>query len=448
MANENAQSVRGASVLLFVFGLLLLLVGLLANDFVLNRLDANPPIAPRAAERLHAVQIIMVLSGLLLLALAQILRPGRCQRVLQSWMSRELAVRILLMLLTLLVPLYILEVGLRPWAQFKPKRTTLFIKDENLGWKLKPGTRDYWGGTIVQINAKGLRGQEIPYARLPGRVRILCLGDSVTFGYQLKTYEETFPFRTAERLTEALGGTVEAINAGVGGYSQWQQLVFLRNEGLRYAPDLVVIAFVLNDVTEKMDLAQFGGTGEGSQLLQSYHSFYDWLSNNSAIVNVLDRLKARRRFGENVREGAVREETLRVESLVTDPAQPRIEWAWDLTIADLEGIFSCCRENSLPVLLMVLPYAFQLEPPERPPVPQDRLRVIAAQHNVPILDLLPPFRQWIADQGLAGRDLFLDENHLSAAGSDVTSRLLADFILTHRAELLPTQGSATTARRN
>lgn len=65
---------------------------------------------------------------------------------------------------------------------------------------------------------------------------------------------------------------VETINASVSGYSPWQQAIYLQNEGLRYAPDVVVVAFVLNDATEKFELLRFGGAWEGWQLSRSFSS--------------------------------------------------------------------------------------------------------------------------------------------------------------------------------
>ena len=40
-----------------------------------------------------------------------------------------------------------------------------------------------------------------------------------------------------------------AINGGVEGYSTWQQLHFLKNEGITFEPDLVILQFCFNDVT-------------------------------------------------------------------------------------------------------------------------------------------------------------------------------------------------------
>ena len=60
--------------------------------------------------------------------------------------------------------------------------------------------------------------------------------------------------------------------------------MFLRKEGIKYDPDLVVLSFVLNDVTEKFGLIRFGGSRLGFQLEHSILTLTDWLSYKSSIV--------------------------------------------------------------------------------------------------------------------------------------------------------------------
>ena len=179
--------------------------------------------------------------------------------------------------------LSIFELSLRPFAQLGEK-TSIFQRDDLLGWKLRPGANDEWNGTRVQINNKGLRGPEVDYTKPNNVKRILYLGDSVTFGFLIESATQTFPYLAEPQLEKALHCKVETVNMAVGGYSPWQQLEQLRSEGLKYQPDLVIVGFVLNDITEKIQLARFGGTSEGFQL---EHSTQSWLSRWSDRVALL-----------------------------------------------------------------------------------------------------------------------------------------------------------------
>jgi hypothetical protein len=72
-------------------------------------------------------------------------------------------------------------------------------------------------------------------------VRILCLGDSRTFGWGLKE-EETYPELLVSLLQKQnLSRKIEVINAGVNAWSYPQMLVYLRNTAIRYEPDILIL---------------------------------------------------------------------------------------------------------------------------------------------------------------------------------------------------------------
>lgn len=97
----------------------------------------------------------------------------------------------------------------------------------------------------IHINSKGLREREIPYAKPQGVTRVLVLGDSSVVGFEVP--EEAVFTRVAEARLRERGHAVEFINAGVRGYGTDQSLLFLEDEGLRYAPDLVLYKWTDND---------------------------------------------------------------------------------------------------------------------------------------------------------------------------------------------------------
>src|SRR5687768_4858701 len=106
-------------------------------------------------------------------------------------------------------------------------------KDEKLGWRMPPGGKN---------NSLGLKNREIG-AKLPGTCRILFLGDSLLY------FGETRSGRTyVEELEETLGVRYEAINAGVPGYTTYQEVEFRETYGYDFQPDVVFLAFVLNDL--------------------------------------------------------------------------------------------------------------------------------------------------------------------------------------------------------
>ncbi len=131
--------------------------------------------------------------------------------------------------------------------------------------RLRPNTvfwhRSVDGRWRFAINAEGFRNdRDIPYARTPGRVRVLSLGDSQTEGFEVR---QDFTFSAvAERWLNAHGIPADVINSGVSGFGTAEELAFLENEGIKYHPDVVVLGFFGNDFADNVRSGLFALAGD------------------------------------------------------------------------------------------------------------------------------------------------------------------------------------------
>jgi hypothetical protein len=137
--------------------------------------------------------------------------------------------------------------------------------DSLLGWKFEPNRSAYFTSkamrfrTLVKINSKGLRDDEYAYTKKNGVKRILLLGDSVTAGLEVEKKDVI-----DSRLEHYLGGhgRYEVINAGVRAYGTDQSYLWLKHEGYKYNPDIVIYVFYENDpinnITIHTQSAKFG----------------------------------------------------------------------------------------------------------------------------------------------------------------------------------------------
>jgi hypothetical protein len=134
----------------------------------------------------------------------------------------------------------------------KEQRTRLQYTeyDPLLGWKHQPGARVRYERreytTDVVINSRGLRDKERSYEAPPGAFRVLALGDSFVEGFTVP-FEESVT-QVLERAMGRDGCPAEVINGGTVGYSTDQQLLFYREEGYKYRPQVVLLFFYYNDV--------------------------------------------------------------------------------------------------------------------------------------------------------------------------------------------------------
>lgn len=97
-------------------------------------------------------------------------------------------------------------------------------------------------------NSFGLRSPETSLQKPSGVYRILFLGDSFTHGYGVHA-DASFPSLVEKKLNEKFKGNpkIEVINSGVPNYSPLIEYLYLKNEGIQFDPDLVILEFDLTD---------------------------------------------------------------------------------------------------------------------------------------------------------------------------------------------------------
>lgn len=102
-------------------------------------------------------------------------------------------------------------------------------------------------GIRCTTNSLGLRNREVAQPKPERTYRILALGDSTVFGWGVPR-AATFSQRLEQELNAAQDAlNVEVINAGVPGYSLYQVWTYLRREGIRLEPDLLIVETNFND---------------------------------------------------------------------------------------------------------------------------------------------------------------------------------------------------------
>ncbi len=150
-----------------------------------------------------------------------------------------------LFVLILLMPVIAMEIYFgAEYAAERDNDFRAFLWDTKTLWRLKPGFQGEAFGRPVHVNANGFRaGQETPLES-EHEIRIITLGDSRTYGYEVDD-KATYSMVMQKRLRD-MGIDAEAINAGTHGYSAVQARGKLE-ESLAYGLDVAVFAPGYND---------------------------------------------------------------------------------------------------------------------------------------------------------------------------------------------------------
>jgi len=142
------------------------------------------------------------------------------------------------------------------------RHVRIFEADAQLGWRLKPDLdRVAWDFTLVSTNPQGIRHPR-PLGRKPhGTRRIVCLGDSVTFGFRVpvvfveRPHDDSPDSLPYPMLLEKALRTAnpehppEVVDLAVPGYSSHQGLAWLQRDIGWLEPDLVTLCFGWNDIS-------------------------------------------------------------------------------------------------------------------------------------------------------------------------------------------------------
>jgi len=303
----------------------------------------------------------------------------------------------------------------------RPKpRETPYVSAPEVGWRLRPNYRGTYAGKPLRTNSEGFRSAEISLQKPGDTVRIVCLGDSLTFGHGVDE-EHAVP----QQLEVLLGARMptrrwEVINTGVEGYCTFQEVAQLRR-CLRYEPDLTVLLFCLNDVTEKyMSLRRFGGSG------LDYHGVVDgsaerllhvlaWLRPYSSLATALTPTRA----------DAQRYEAYSVHRLWEDPNSTVVTEAWEQAERELDELRRTCETHGVGLLIAVVPFRDQLTDVPAIDAPQRRMERYTRSRGLAFVDVRPH----LAAALQAGRqqdELYMDSSHLTVAGNSIITEAIAE----------------------
>ena len=140
------------------------------------------------------------------------------------------------------------------------------------GWGFEPyglvRIEDPDTGTISsdRVNNMGWRDRDRTYKNPNNAFRVLLLGDSTTFGF-IVPKKKTYAWILEDRM-RVEGMNVEILNISYPGWSTSQELEALEKEGMKYRPDMVIVNFVGNDISDNVS---HKGSGKFANRIPFFH---------------------------------------------------------------------------------------------------------------------------------------------------------------------------------
>jgi hypothetical protein len=129
-------------------------------------------------------------------------------------------------------------------------RPLLYQADAACGYVPKPNQNIVRLFCRNSINAFSMRSPDIALPRPANTFRILCIGDSVTYGTTYLPQDQIFTFRLAQRLPALLRQPVDVCNASAGGWAPANEFAYLQSRGTLDA-NLVLFIWNTGDITQE-----------------------------------------------------------------------------------------------------------------------------------------------------------------------------------------------------
>jgi len=311
------------------------------------------------------------------------------------------------------------EVGFRiaDAIRARPRSETWAVYDPDLGYRLNPAFQD--------TNAAGLRDH--PVTPKAGRFRVVMLGDSL--GYYGDSIDDTWVGRLRRQLRQSTAlAPLDVLNASIRGYTNYQELGFLKKYGLGLEPDLVGVGFVLNDLHRILHRFRI----ENGRIVGETYDF------TPEAVESLDsaafRLARQSRFLVWIRGSlapAISSVEYRFSRGYSFDYRPDMNTAWKdapwlAVTSQMEEMRALGAQHGFGLFMIVFPFADQYRPAylaaDRDYVltPQRRAGELCTQLGIPCLDLYP-----VLDE----THFVPDGIHLTAAGRQRVAEAVAAFLV-------------------
>ena len=262
----------------------------------------------------------------------------------------------------------------------------MFEYDPERFWKLRPGVHiddpenAVWQGLVS--NSLGYRSPEFDLLKPPGTIRIVCFGDSSTFGIGAEM-ENSWPALLEDQLNDRGEQRFQVINAGVPGYTSHQGFLHMRQEVDRLQPDIVFASYANNDFwrwgdrTDEQHARRFDSPSLHSRLM------------HSRLLQVVDQFS---------RPKAELTASAWAQSTTFNYVSPNDSWVPRVPLEQFEsnigGMCDLCESRSIPMALVLWPDQPQAAGQWSPRIEyQNSLKKVATKRGVEQADVVSIFQR-------------------------------------------------------
>jgi len=320
--------------------------------------------------------------------------------------------------------------------------------DKYCYWRMAPNQKihykDAYGDDIYfSINSLGARGKEFPIKKPLGEKRIICVGDSYTYGWGVDD-AQTYPARLQNLINKDFEN-IKVINYGCNGHTILHEADLIKKYGPKLSPDYVIVATSINTDFYDIDELDFNlgcmpapgynlikrsvlTTAIGNILLKYW--------NSDKVKKIISHRKAMQSSSNKNNRGGIREwskeaiAAIAISDVFAHDNEKKK--AFEIYIDKLDELVKMADENKFKLIYVIVPFGVN---------GLDKAMI----HSMYRKDGAMPARQYFeflknryGDKitlielmsSFPFKDLFLPDSHLNAKGNRLAAEVIYKQIKT------------------
>jgi len=351
---------------------------------------------------------------------------------------KSMAINLFLLCIAVTVALLLLELAI---ALFMPQQVRMantpggfFLRyDPEIGWVNREGAVGVDAPQKgippynVRINSLGYRGREVLLPKPRGIRRIAFIGDSNTFGYGVQEGE-----RFSDLLAQKSKAGTEILNLGVFGYGTDQEAIYLEANGIRFAPDIVVLAVSAGDLSDVMSSVNAGAAKPFCKIIDGKFTINNIPVPPSTPLLSSRSLESRSKvflYKHSHLYRLLLSRVLALNRYMIDTVQEMDEKeGFGVMVEIIKGMRQVCSEGGIDFKVLLISHGEWINGMKRNTAARigyyEQLKQVLKASGIEVIDPTEAFVHW------QGEPLFFqnDAVHLTAAGNRLVARELQGML--------------------
>ena len=286
----------------------------------------------------------------------------------------------------------------------------ILIAEETSRFGFGPGSLKF-NKKYVILNKEGFRDNDYSLIKNNNTIRIIGLGDSFTYGSGVKNVNATYLKKLEKLLNEKNISNYEVLSFAKPGINIEEEIQILKQQGLKYKPDIIILGYVLNDFYD------IEGKTQCKSKEHTIPFFGFWLRNFSYLYYFLET-----RINKLIEKSNVECTYGEYLDHVFESEKNK-----EYNMKYFEELYNISQQNNAKLLVVTFPLIHELQ---NYPFTEAHKFVEESgkKYDLEVIDLLPYYQNFTEEELIVNTY----DRHPNELGHELAAQAIYDFILSKK----------------